>query len=79
MLIIKSKLDMLDDGEMVLDPMILWALKVVKPIAKRNGVLYEMESGIQFDWYKSVRDDVKISREFGWETDNGSYSLSFKP
>lgn len=79
MLIIKSKLDTLDDGEMVLDPMILWALGVVKPIAKRNGGLYEMESGIQFDWYKSVRDDVKISRMLGWETDKGSYSLSFKP
>jgi len=79
MLIIKSRLDMLDDGELVLDPMILWTLKVVKPIAKRRGELYEVDSGERFDWYKAVRDDVKISREFGWENEKGSYAISFKP
>ena len=79
MLIIKSRLDMLDDGELVLDPMILWSLKVVKPIFKREGELYEVDSGEKFDWYRAVREDVKISREWGWENDKGSYAISFKP
>ena len=79
MLIIKSRLDMLDDGELVLDPMILSALKVVKPIAKRRGELYEVDSGETFDWCRAIREDVKISREWGWENDKGSYAISFKP
>lgn len=78
MLIIRSRLDMLEDGEMVLDPMILWALKTVKPIMKRGRELYTTE-GQWFDWYKAVRDDVKISRKWGWENDKGAYTLSFKP
>ena len=79
MLIIKSRLDVLEDGQLVLDPMILWAVRAVKPIAKRAGELYEVDGGARIDWYQIVREDVRISRMWGWENDKGCYALSFKP
>lgn len=78
LLIIRSRLDLLEDGSLVLDPMILWALQIVKPVVKRGRELYTVE-GEWFDWYVAVREDVAISREWGWRDDKGAYSLSFKP
>lgn len=78
MLIIRSRLDMIEDDTIITDPMILWAVRVVKPVIKRGRELYTAE-GQWFDWYQSVRDDVKISRKWGWQNDRGVYALSFKP
>lgn len=69
---------MIEDNTIITDPMILWALSTVKPICKRGRELYTIE-GVWFDWYQSVRDDVKISRTWGWQNDKGVYALSFKP
>lgn len=69
---------MIEDNTIITDPMILWALSTVKPICKRGGELYTIE-GEWFDWYLAVRDDVKISRTWGWQNDKGVYALSFKP
>lgn len=77
-MIIRGRLDMIEDGTIILDPMILWAIKSVKPIYKRGRELYTID-GKWFDWYQAVREDVKISRTWGWQNDKGAYALSFKP
>lgn len=76
--IVRSRLDMMEDNTIIIDPMILWALCTVKPIYKRGRELYTID-GDWFDWYLAMRDDIKISRKWGWQDDKGAYSLSFKP
>lgn len=67
-----------DEGDLILDPMLLYYLRPVRPIVKGAvaGTVRYVD-GEDFDLMGALDGELRISRKYGWETDKGNYALGF--